>query len=74
MSVDRCIIGDCPDAAPDGLCDKHRATLSKATADYFAWKGERAPKPHRKGIRRLTDPREVVRLPDDPVPLIRWTI
>jgi hypothetical protein len=68
-------MGDCPHPAANGLCEAHRAHLSQATQDYFAWKGEWAPKPHRKGVRRLKpgEVTEVLRLPGDPVPLIRWS-
>jgi hypothetical protein len=68
MTRERCIIGDCPGPGP--LCDKHRAHLAQSTADYFTWKGERAPKP--KGLKKA-NVLEVSRLPQDPLPLIRWS-
>ncbi len=72
---ERCIIADCPNPAVKGLCEVHREHLSQATLDYFAWKGERAPKPHRKSVRPTTrdEVTEVLRLAGDRVPLIRWS-
>ena len=50
--------------------------MKDAAENLRQWRLSREPLPHRKGVRRLRLGEltfEVVRLPHDPIPMIRWS-